>query len=135
MKSKQQMMRQVIEERLTFEKKERLIRTQRQNPNYETFCVGDIVLIHAPTVSSLQAPSRKLKHEWVGPLKVVSIKDPTHYLLADLNGKALTMPIHIRKMKKYNLNMGTITNGQLDIISNFDDLLSYVKKISKEGDK
>ena len=92
-------------------------------------------MLHAPTASSLQAPSRKMKHEWIGPLKIVEIKDETHYKVADLNGNALPMPIHIRKMKKYNLNMGTVTNGQLDIISNFDDLLSYVKKISKEGDK
>ena len=81
----------------------------------------------------LQAPSKKLKHEWVGPLIIHAIKDETHYMLADLNGNKLPMPIHIRRIKKYNFNLGKISKGTLEIISNKDDLLDYGKKIEKEG--
>ena len=134
MRKKQAIMRQVIEERTIFHRNSEVVKSLRKHPRYETFCVGDIVLLHAPTASSLQAPSRKLKHEWVGPLKIHTIVDATHYKLADLNGKQMPMPIHIRRIKKYNYLPGSMSNGKLDVISNTDDLLDYAKKIENKGD-
>ena len=72
---------QMIMRRKKYEAESQLIRESRKYPDAHGYAVGDLVLIkHSP---SLKAPSRKLKRDWVGPLKIQSIIDHSHYMISD----------------------------------------------------
>ena len=132
MKYRKNLMDGIIRERTTFDKTSQLVQSIRKHPNYQKFCLGDLVFLHAPTASSLQAPSRKMRQEWIGPLKISEIKDDTHYKVSDLDGRELPMSIHIKRLKMYHINMGTIDDKTLQTFSNIGDLLDYVQRLKKE---
>ena len=72
-------MDQMIVERKSYEKNTQWIREMRKYPNHETFSIGDLVLVYHPLGSVLQSPSRKLNRNWIGPLRIQTVLDNTHY--------------------------------------------------------
>ena len=60
-----------------------LERQERVFSERDEFAVGDLVFLHAPTLSSLQSSSQKFKQEWIGPLQIQAVLDRSHFLLAD----------------------------------------------------
>ena len=132
-KFKQKLMKQLLLERITLEKKSQQIRALRSHPDHETFRVGDLVFLFAPTASTLQVASRKLKQEWIGPLKIHAILDKTHFMVSDLSGRVLPMPMHERRLKKYHINMGKIDGTSLMTFDNIQDLLDSIKSSSSKG--
>ena len=62
----------------------------RQNgifPRNQTFAVGDLVYLFAPSAATLQTRSGKFKEDWIGPLQIKAVLDKSHYLLAGWHGK------------------------------------------------
>ena len=80
------MMDQIIIDKKTYEKNTQWIREMRKYPDHETFTVGDLVLVYHPLGSVLNSPSRKLNRNWVGPLRIQTVLDNTHYLCSDWSG-------------------------------------------------
>ena len=46
------------------------IRQNRGFPRNQTFAVGDLVYLFAPSAATLQTRSRKFKEDWIGPLQI-----------------------------------------------------------------
>ena len=98
------MMDQIIIEKKTYEKNIQWVREMRKNPKHETFTVGDLVLVYHPISSVLQSPSRKLNRNWIGPLRIQTVLDNTHYLCSDWSGKLIAKRFHIYRLKQYYMN-------------------------------
>ena len=105
---KKVLMDQMIVERKSYEKNTQWIRELRKYPNYETFSVGDLVMAYHPLGSVLQSPSRKLNRNWIGPLRVQTVLDNTHYLCSEWSGKLIPKRFHINRLKQYYMNIGEI---------------------------
>ena len=73
----------------------------RKYPNHETFAVGDLVLVYHPLGSVLLSPSRKLNRNWIGPLRIQTVLDNTHYLCSDWSGMLIPKRLHINRLKQY----------------------------------
>jgi len=132
MRSRKQMMENLIEERTTWGKKVQEIRCRRKVAEPKTFAVGDLVYIYAPTASTLQAPSRKLKQEWIGPLQIHTILDDSHYLVSDLEWKLLPVPMHTNRLKTYKFSLDDIDEGKLVVVDNSYDLRKLLTQSDKE---
>ena len=76
------MMDQIIIDKKTYEKNTQWIREMRKYPDHETFAV-------------LNSPSRKLNRNWVGPLRIQTVLDNTHYLCSDWSGMLVPKRFHI----------------------------------------
>ena len=88
------------------------IRQNRTFPRNQTFAVGDLVYLFAPSAASLQTRSEKLKEDWIGPLQVKAVLDKLLYLLAVWHGKLLPFfgAVHIHRLKPCYLNLGKVQN-------------------------
>ena len=53
----------------------------RKFPDSHGFAVGDLVMIYHEISAVLQSASKKLKGNWMGPLRIETILDDTHYLV------------------------------------------------------
>jgi hypothetical protein len=102
-----------------------------------SFSKGTIIYLLAPTSSSLQCASRKLRLDFVGPLYISEMLDKTHAILSDLTGKILQGVYHVRRIKPGFIRSddGVITNiGQLrKSIDKNDDKTNIVYKIQDES--
>ena len=49
------------------------IRQNRIFPRNQTFAVGDLVYLFAPSAATLQTRSRKFKEDWIGPLQIKTL--------------------------------------------------------------
>ena len=95
----------------------------RRFPNEKMFREGDLVFLDYKGGSILRAPSRKLKRNWIGPLKVHQVLDITHYIISDWDKKLLSPKIHINRPKRCMLNLQEINDkGHLNVASNVRDL-------------
>ena len=116
-------MDQMIVERKSYEKNTQWIREMRKYPNHETCSVGNLVLVYHPLGSVLQSPSRKLNRNWIGPLRIQTVLDNTHYLCSDWSRKLIAKRFHINRLKQYYRNLGEIgKDGQLKIVENVNEL-------------
>ena len=104
------MMDQIIVERKSYEKDTQGISERRKYPNHETFSVGDLVLVYHPLGSVLQSPSRKLNRDWIGPLRIQTVIENTHYLCSDWSGKLIPKIFHINRLKQYYHELYDIWN-------------------------
>ena len=102
------MMDQIIIDKKTYEKNTQWIREMRKYPDHETFAVGDLVLVYHPLGSVLNSPSRKMNRNWVGPLRIQTVLDNTHYLCSDWSGMLVPKRFHINRLKQYYMNLGEI---------------------------
>ena len=99
------------------------IRVMWKYPNHKTFSVGDLVLVYHPIGSVLQSPCRNLNRNWIGPLRIQTVLDNTHYLCSDWSEKLIPKRFHINRLKQYYMNLGEIgKDGQLKIAENVNEL-------------
>ena len=105
----------------------------RKYQNHETFAVGDLVLVYHPLGSVLQSPSRKLNRNWIGPLRIQTVLDNTHYLCSDWSGMLIPKRFHIHRLKQYYMNLGEIgKSGQLKIVENVNELYDTLNDLKED---
>jgi hypothetical protein len=109
-----------------------LIREDRLHPNHEHFAVGDLVYLIAPTATSLQTRSRKLKREWVGPLKIQTVLEDAKYLVSDWWGQLIPIIMHEKRLKTFRMNLGKIENKTLQSISTAQEIIAELRKIEAQ---
>ena len=80
-------MKKVVLDKRVHDQSVQQIRQNRFFPRNQTFAVGDLVYLFAPSAATLQTRSRKFKEDWIGPLQIKAVLDKSHYLLADCQGK------------------------------------------------
>ena len=127
------MMDQIIIDRKTYEKYTQWIREMRKYAKYETFAVGDLVLVYHPIGSVSQSPSRKLNRNWIGPLGIQAVLDNTHYLYSDWSVMLIPKRFHINRLKQYYMNLGEIgMNGQLKVMENVNELYDMRNELRED---
>jgi hypothetical protein len=126
------MMKDISGELLIKDKHAQKIREDRKHPNHEHFAVGDLVYIIAPTASSLQTRSRKLKREWSGPLKVQVVLEDAKYVISDWWGNLIPIIMHEKRLKSFHMHLGKIENKSLHIISTAAEIIKELRKIEEE---
>ena len=125
---------QMIMRRKKYEAESQLIRESRKYPNAHGYAVGDLVLIkHAPS-SVLKAPSRKLKRDWVGPFRIQSIIDDSHYMISDWTGQLSHKRFHVNRLKPFSLSLGKVKDGQLQTVHNTRELFRIWKNIKEDAE-
>ena len=123
MTQRRKQMIKLIYERKRVEAETQFIREMRKHPEEKPFRVGDLVFLNHSGGSLLNAPSKKFKRDWIGPLKIHTILDDTHYVLSDWDEKLISPKIHINRIKSYTLNLRELDkDGHLQIINNAKDL-------------
>ena len=133
MNKKKVLMDQMIVERKSYEKNTQWIRELRKYSYHETFSVGDLVLVYHQLGSVLQSPSRKLNRNWIGPLRVQTVLDNTHYLCSVWSGKLLPKRFHINRLKQYYMKLGEMgENGQLKIVQNVNELYDIWNELKED---
>ena len=106
----------------------------RKYHNHETFAVGDLVLAYHPLGSVLQSSSKKLNRNWIGPARIQTVLDNTHYLCSDWSGRLIPKRFHINRLKQYYMNLGEINeNGQLKIVDNVNEFYDIWNDIKEDG--
>ena len=123
MRKRRKQVNRLVKERKKVEAETQYIRKMRRHPNEKMFRVGDLVFLDYEGGSMLRAPSRKLKRNWIGPLKIHQVLDNTHYIVSDWNEKLLSPKVHINRLKRCILNLQEINErGQLNVANNVRDL-------------
>ena len=117
-------MKRVVLDKKVHDQSVQQIRQNRIFPRNQTFAVGDLVYLFAPSAATLQTRSRKFKEDWIGPLQIKAVLDKSHYLLADWQGKLLLTfgAVHIHRLKPCYLNLGKVKNKVLATISSIEGL-------------
>ena len=91
------------------------------------------LFIYHPLGSVLQSPSRKLNRNWIGPLRVQTVLDNTHYLCSDWSGKLIPKRFHINRLKQYYMNLGELgEDGQLKIVQNVNELYEKWNELKED---
>ena len=76
-------------------------------------------MIYHETGSVLHSSSKKLKRNWIGPLRIPAILDDTHYLVSDWTCQLIPKRIHFNRLKSYVMNLGKINEeGILETATN-----------------
>ena len=123
---------QLIMRRKKYEAESQLVRESRKYPDNHGYAVGDLVLInHAPS-SVLKAPSRKLKRNWVGPFKIQTIIDDSHYMISDWTGQLSHKRFHVNRLKPFSLSLGKVKDGKLQTVHNTRELFRIWKNIKED---
>ena len=89
------MKRVVLDKKKTHDQSVQQIRQNRTFPRNQTFAVGDLVYLFAPSVATLQTRSRKFKEDWIGPLQV----KPCYLNLGKVKNKVLATVSNIQRLK------------------------------------
>ena len=59
----------------------------------------------------------------VGPVRIQTVLDNTHYLCSDWSGRLILKGFHINRLKQYYMNLGEIAeSGQLKLVENVNEL-------------
>ena len=133
MRKKKTLVEQLIIDRKTYEKNTQRVRKMRKCPDHETFAVGDLVLVNHPLGSVLQSSSKKLNRNWIGPVRILTVLDNTHYLCSDWSGMLIPKRFHINRLKQYYMNLGEMNeNGQLKIVENVNELYDIWNDIKED---
>ena len=133
MKKRKELIDQLIIDRKTYEKNTQWVREMRKYPDHETFAVGDLVLVNHPLGSVLQSPSKKLNRNWIGPVRIQTVLDNTHYLCSDWYGRLIPKRFHINRLKQYYMNLGEMDeNGQLKIVENVKQLYDIWEHVKED---
>ena len=125
MKQRVEVINKLVRDRKKIKAETQYIREMRRYPNDKPFRVGDLVFLDYSGNSKLQAPSRKLKRNWIGPLKIHQILDDTYYIVTYWNERLLSPKIHSNRLKKCTLNLQEIdSKGHLQIANNVKDFFN-----------
>ena len=126
------LLNQLIITRKKCEAESQLIRESRKYPDVHGYAVGDLALINHSPSSVLKAPSRKLKRDWVGPFKIQSIIDDSHYFISDWTGQLSHKRFHVNRLKPFSLNLGKMKDGKVQTVHNTRELFRIWKNIKEE---
>ena len=120
MKKRFDVMKKVVLDKKTHDQSVQQIRQKGTFPRNQTFAVGDLVYLFAPSAATLQTRSRKFKEDLIGCLQVKAVLDQSHYLLADWHGKLFPFfgAVHIHRLKPCYLSLGKVKNKVLTTVSN-----------------
>ena len=133
MRKRKSLVDQLIIDRKTYEKNTQWVREMRKYSDHETFAVGDLVLVNHPIGSVLQSPSKTLNRNWIGPVRIQTVLDNTHYLCSDWSGRLIPKRFHVNRLKKYYMNLGEINeNGQLKKVENVNELYDIWNDIRED---
>ena len=134
MKQRKEIMDKIIISRKKYETESRLVREMRKFPDAHGYAIGDLVMIYHEIVSVLHSASKKLKRNWIGPLRIQAILDDTHYLVSDWTGQLLPKRIHFNRLKPYVMNLGKINEeGILETATNTRELFKRWKEIKEDS--
>ena len=134
MKQRKEIMDKIIISRKKYETENRLVREMRKFPDAHGFAIGDLVMIYHEIGSVLHSASKKLKRNWIGPLRIQAILDGTHYLVSDWTGQLLPKRIHFNRLKPYVMNLGKINEeGILKTATNTRELFKRWKEIKEDS--
>ena len=135
MNQRKEFLHELILRRKTIESQTQYIKEMRNNPNHRTFKVSDLVYLYFPSGAKLQAPSRKMKRNWIGPMRIMTILDDTHYLIGDMQGKMPEAKVHYHRLKPFFLNLNHINDeGILQVVSNYNQILEQWRILLKDGE-
>ena len=126
-----EIMKKCVVERTLHDQLESQIAEARIHSEQTTFRVGDLVYMKAPGHVALQAPSRSIKHDYIGPLVIAAVLDNTHFMLKDLEGKIipwLSGAVFIEDLKPCELNLGRIVNNKLVTAKTLEQYLQAAKQ-------
>ena len=87
--------------------------------NPPTFTVGMLVYVLAPSASSLQIASRKLRLDFIGPLIIKEMLDQSHVILKTLDDKQINTIIHVCRLKP-----AWVRSGQ-EVVNHINDLQKH----------
>ena len=131
MKQKSQLIQSMVKERKTREANTQYYRDILKHPDRKTFKVGDLVYLYHGYGSELTAPSRKLQKNWIGPLKVQSILDDTHFYVSDWMGHLAPIIVHAHRLKPFTMFLGDLSkDGLLNIVTKLGELFARWKQIA-----
>ena len=101
------------------------------------YAVGDLVMIYHPYGSELQAPSKKLVRNWLGPVKIQAILDDTHYICTDWLGKLIPKKFHVNRLKPFSIFLGELCTEKmkLDIAENMQQLHAKWANVQSDQDR
>ena len=123
---------QMIMRRKKYEAESQLVRESRKYPDVHGYAIGDLVLINHSPSSVLKAPSRKLKRDWVGPFKIQTIIDDSHYMISDWTGQLSHKRFHVNRLKPFSLSLGKVKDGKLQTVHNTRELFRIWKNIKED---
>ena len=131
MKQKSQLIQSMVKERKTREANTQYYRDLLKHPDRKTFRVGDLVYLYHGYGSELSAPSKKLQKNWIGPLKIQSILDDTHYYVSDWMGHLAPIVVHAHRLKPFTMFLGELSkDGLLNIVTRLGELFEKWKEIA-----
>ena len=74
-----------------------------------------------------------MNRNWVGPVRIQTVLDNTHYLCSDWSGRLIPKRFHINRLKQYYMNLGELAeNGQLKIVENVNELYDIWDDIKED---
>ena len=126
MKQKAEMIQAMIKERKTNEAQSQYYRDLLKHPDRKVYRVGDLVYLYHGYGSELHAPAKKFQKNWIGPLKIQSILDDTHYYVSDWMGHLAPIVVHVHRLKPFTMFLGNLSK---------ENLLNTVTKISDLFDR
>ena len=110
------------------------MRETRKFPDAHGYAIGDLVMIYHEIGSVLHSASKKLKRNWIGPLRIQAILDNIHYLVSDWTGQLLPKRIHFNRLKPYVMNLGKINEEEiLETATNTRELFKRWKEIKEDS--
>ena len=132
MEQNKSLINQLIMRRKKYEAESQLVRESRKYPDNHGYAVGDLVLINHSPSSVLKAPSRKFKRNWVGPFKIQTIIDDSHYMISDWTGQLSHKRFHVNRLKPFSLSLGKVKDGKLQTVHNTRELFRIWKNIKED---
>ena len=144
MKQKAEMIQAMIKERKTNEAQSQYYRDLLKHPDRKVYKVGDLVYLYHGYGSELHVPAKKSQKNWIGPLKMQSILDDTHYYVSDWMGHLVPIIVHVHRLKPFTMFLGNLSReGLLNTVSKISDLFDRWNQIAnkeyntvvKTGDK
>ena len=132
MKHKAEMIQAMIKERKTNEAQSQYYRDLLKHPDRKVYKVGDLVYLYHGYGSELHAPAKKFQKNWIGPLKIQSILDDTHYYVSDWMGHLAPIVVHVHRIKPFTMFLGNLSKeGLLNTVSKISDLFDKWHQITK----
>ena len=133
MKHKAEMIQAMIKERKTNEAQSQYYRDLLKHPDRKVYKVGDLVYLYHGYGSELHAPAKKFQKNWIGPLKIQSILDDTHYYVSDWMGHLAPIVVHVHRIKPFTMFLGNLSKeGLLNTVSKISDLFDKWHQITKD---
>ena len=93
--------------------------------NPPTFVAGMLVYVLAPTASSLQIASRKIRMDYVGPFVITEMLDRSHVILRTLDNKKVATIIHVTRLKPAWVRCGQ------EVVNNITDFKKHNPEIQQ----